>query len=206
MYYTDGKRIVEAVQINLDNLIETHELLNSTPYNIHTGGITVLSDGVRFHIPNGDYLLKINDNFHSCNADKFKQCYRLVTVETTEEKLAGMNSIKDTQEANLGDCSDEYMVGLYNGMEFMIAIMEDREPLFKDIAISTKADAKDDLSFVHSLLSCFSDVDIITHMECRNNLRHRQEPVRDETIKHDGPEVYLKQDNGQMQDTKYMDD
>jgi hypothetical protein len=128
----------------------------------------------------------------------------LVTVETTEEKLVGMNNIKDTQEQNLGDCSDEYMIGLYNGFEFMIAVMEDREPVFKDIKVVNKADVKDDLHFVHSLLSCFSDMDLLKHLDIRGLAKNGLSEI-DETIKHDGPEVYLKQDNG-PKETKYMDE
>lgn len=50
-----------------------------------------------------------------------------------------MNQIKDIQEENV-DNTDSYMVGLYNGMEFMVSIAEDREPLFKFVARDNKED------------------------------------------------------------------
>lgn len=133
MYYTDGKRIVEAVKVNLINLTETHELLNNNPYNITNKGIIVYSDGTQFFVSHGDYLLKIDDYFYSCDIDKFKACYRIVSDETLEDKLKQMNHFKQIQENALVSDSGPYMTGLYNGMEFMLAIMEDRETVFKEI-------------------------------------------------------------------------
>lgn len=45
-----------------------------------------------------------------------------------KERLKNIKEIKNVQKKNL---TDDYMVGLYNGMEFALAIMENREPVYE---------------------------------------------------------------------------
>ena len=47
-----------------------------------------------------------------------------------EELLKEMNDILQVQSQQDLE-NDKYMLGLYNGMEFMIALAEKREPKFK---------------------------------------------------------------------------
>ena len=46
------------------------------------------------------------------------------------KRLKELKRIKDIQEQNLRAESDEYMVGLYNGLELAVAIMENRKPVY----------------------------------------------------------------------------
>lgn len=46
-----------------------------------------------------------------------------------KKKIKEANSLKELQSKKL---EDDYMVGLYNGMELIIALMEGREPVFED--------------------------------------------------------------------------
>lgn len=54
------------------------------------------------------------------------------TVKISKDIIDGMREILETQ-GNDGNWNyDEYMFGLYNGMEFMVAMIEGREPVFRD--------------------------------------------------------------------------
>lgn len=50
----------------------------------------------------------------------FGKCYK--------ERIKNIKEIKNVQKKNL---TDDYMVGLYNGMELALAIMENREPVYE---------------------------------------------------------------------------
>ena len=46
-------------------------------------------------------------------------------------KLFELKRVKDVQEQSLKGVHDDYMIGLYNGLEMAVAILEDREPIFE---------------------------------------------------------------------------
>lgn len=46
-------------------------------------------------------------------------------------KTKQIKEIRDLQKQSLQKNPDDYMVGLYNGLEFALAIMESREPVFE---------------------------------------------------------------------------
>ncbi len=52
--------------------------------------------------------------------------------ETVEDKLCKLNELKEIQGREGTIDRGNYMIGLYNGLELSIAIMEDREPIYKD--------------------------------------------------------------------------
>lgn len=54
----------------------------------------------------------------------------LLNVLRTKTKQ--LKSIKDLQEQSLNRSQDDYMIGLYNGLELSVAMMENREPVFLD--------------------------------------------------------------------------
>ena len=47
----------------------------------------------------------------------------------TEEKLAKAKEMLSIQADSI---VDDYMLGMFNGMEFMLSLMEEREPKYKD--------------------------------------------------------------------------
>ena len=49
----------------------------------------------------------------------------------TKGKVAKINDVKKLQKQSLQTSNDDYMVGLYNGLEIAAAILEDREPVFE---------------------------------------------------------------------------
>lgn len=51
-------------------------------------------------------------------------------MNTLKNKTNEVKRIRDLQKQSLETSSDNYMVGLYNGLEFAVAIMEGREPEF----------------------------------------------------------------------------
>ena len=48
-----------------------------------------------------------------------------------KKRVKELKRIRDLQKQALETDADEHMVGLYNGLEFAVAIMEDREPIFE---------------------------------------------------------------------------
>ena len=60
-----------------------------------------------------------------------------------EELLEKMNEMLNVQGQNGNWDYDTYMHGLYNGMEFMLAIAEKRDPKFRDAPKIWLADLKD---------------------------------------------------------------
>ena len=47
-----------------------------------------------------------------------------------KKRIRELKRIKDIQEQNLGEDQNEYMVGMYNGLELAVAIMENRPPVY----------------------------------------------------------------------------
>lgn len=45
-------------------------------------------------------------------------------------KLFELKRVKYVQEQNLGEDQNDYMVGMYNGLELAVAIMENRLPVY----------------------------------------------------------------------------
>jgi hypothetical protein len=45
-------------------------------------------------------------------------------------RLKELKKIKDVQKQSLGEKQDDYMVGMYNGLELAVAIMENRTPVY----------------------------------------------------------------------------
>ena len=59
-------------------------------------------------------------------------------TETTQDKLRSLVALQGTD----GNWDyDEYMHGMFNGMEFMLAIIEERDPQFREAPKAWKADA-----------------------------------------------------------------
>lgn len=50
---------------------------------------------------------------------------------TNKKRVKELKRIRGLQRQALETDTDDYMVGLYNGLEFAVAIMEDREPVFE---------------------------------------------------------------------------
>ena len=49
-------------------------------------------------------------------------------------KKKQIKEIRDLQEQNIvNDENDEYMIGVYNGIEIALAMLENREPIFKTV-------------------------------------------------------------------------
>lgn len=47
-----------------------------------------------------------------------------------KKRIRELKRIKDIQEQNLGEDQNEYMVGMYNGLELAVAIIENRPPVY----------------------------------------------------------------------------
>ena len=47
-----------------------------------------------------------------------------------KSKIKQIKKIKEIQKQNIDRIKDDYMVGIYNGLELAVAIMEEREPEF----------------------------------------------------------------------------
>lgn len=52
-------------------------------------------------------------------------------MNTLRSKTKQVKGIRDLQKQSLEKSADDYMVGLYNGLEMAVAIMESREPDFE---------------------------------------------------------------------------
>ena len=49
-------------------------------------------------------------------------------------KKKQIKEIRDLQEQNIANNeNDEYMIGVYNGIEIALAMLENREPIFKTV-------------------------------------------------------------------------
>lgn len=46
-------------------------------------------------------------------------------------KTKQIKKIRELQKQSLQNNPDDYMTGLYNGLEMAVAILEDREPMFE---------------------------------------------------------------------------
>lgn len=51
-------------------------------------------------------------------------------MNTLKSKTKEVKNIRDLQKQSLEKSTDDYMVGLYNGLEMATAILENREPEF----------------------------------------------------------------------------
>lgn len=51
-------------------------------------------------------------------------------MNTLRSKTKQVKEVRDLQKQSLEKLTDDYMVGLYNGLEMSIAILEGREPEF----------------------------------------------------------------------------
>lgn len=51
-------------------------------------------------------------------------------MNTLKSKTKEVKNIRDLQKQSLEKSADDYMVGLYNGLEMATAILEGREPEF----------------------------------------------------------------------------
>ena len=56
-------------------------------------------------------------------------------LKNANRKLEHIKTLKNVQEQNL---EDDYMIGLYNGMEIAVAILEDRKPVYKSCINKTE--------------------------------------------------------------------
>lgn len=56
-------------------------------------------------------------------------------LKNANKKLEHIKILKNVQENNL---EDNYMVGLYNGMELAVSILEDRKPKYKSCINKTE--------------------------------------------------------------------
>lgn len=56
-------------------------------------------------------------------------------LKNANKKLEHIKTLKNVQENNL---EDNYMVGLYNGMELAVSILEDRKPKYKSCINKTE--------------------------------------------------------------------
>lgn len=52
-------------------------------------------------------------------------------MNTLRSKTKQVKDIRDLQKQSLEKLPDDYMVGLYNGLEMAVAILENREPEFE---------------------------------------------------------------------------
>ena len=77
------------------------------------------------------------DEYHFSNADG-KQKYSLVAKETnsslqlTDKQESDLNSVLDIQGQDGNWDVEPYMTGMFNGMELMDSIVDEREPKFRD--------------------------------------------------------------------------
>lgn len=54
-------------------------------------------------------------------------------MNTLKSKTKEVKNIRDLQKQSLEKSTDDYMVGLYNGLEMATAILENREPEFLNL-------------------------------------------------------------------------
>lgn len=54
-------------------------------------------------------------------------------MNTLRSKTKEVKNIRDLQKQSLEKSTDDYMMGLYNGLEMATAILENREPEFLDL-------------------------------------------------------------------------
>lgn len=71
-------------------------------------------------------------------------------ITKQKEKIETMKEMMKIQGADGNWNYDEYMHGMYNGMEFMLSIVEGREPVYKDKPNQWKKDEKTNLKPISS--------------------------------------------------------
>lgn len=67
------------------------------------------------------------------------------------KQLDDLKNVRDIQGYNGNWNYDEYMWGVYNGLELALAIMENREPVYKDKPKKFSADPEPDQKFKDKL-------------------------------------------------------
>ena len=91
----------------------------------------------------------------------------------TNDKMSAINDLLRIQGYNGNWNYDPYMQGLYNGMEVVIAILEDREPVFKSAPEKWLHDHKD--TVVGNTIGSVRD-DIINAFKNGADLSNRDTP------------------------------
>lgn len=56
-----------------------------------------------------------------------------IEVQVLNERLNKMNELLEIQGRLTEEDSSDYMIGLYNGMELMLSVIEDRKLKLKDL-------------------------------------------------------------------------
>ena len=51
-------------------------------------------------------------------------------MNTLRSKTKQVKEVRDLQKQSLEKLTDDYMIGLYNGLELAVAIMENRKPAY----------------------------------------------------------------------------
>ncbi len=67
-------------------------------------------------------------------------------MELTDKQLDALRELVDIQGYEGNWDYDEYMFGMYNGMELMLAMVEGREPKFKEKPETYRQDLPEDKS------------------------------------------------------------
>lgn len=67
-----------------------------------------------------------------------------------KEKIEAMREMMEIQGSDGNWNYDEYMHGMYNGMEFMLSIVEGREPIYREKPDKWKKDMESNLKPVAS--------------------------------------------------------
>lgn len=110
--------------------------------------------------------------------------------------IADLFKMRNIQHDSLSTDRNDYMVGLYNGLEMALAMFEERDPMFEQANETNK--------LVSTILSCFSNDDLINHISARGILRSQEKQQRDDSVKSD--ESYSsKQSNPQEEKNKYWE-
>lgn len=69
---------------------------------------------------------------------ELREVYKMLLNKTKK-----INQIKELQKQNVeNNKHDEYMVGVYNGIEMTLAILENREPIFINVLKEPKTTEK----------------------------------------------------------------
>ena len=93
-----------------------------------------------YHIGKLDFSRKFFDAFDRMHG----RCFQIIKTEngiTTVEKIDAVNMIKADKIRNAHEIhgrngswdENEYMCGLFNGMEYALSVIEDREPKYRTV-------------------------------------------------------------------------
>lgn len=154
--FKDRKILANLNEVDLLNIIEflqddRRQCLDEEEHNKLKEEITNLSKDVDM------WNAKYNDMFDENRMLK-KQ------VEEWEHHLKCSREMLDIQGQKGNYDYDEYMLGLYNGMEYIIALFETREPNFisgKDVEFTNnKTQQKKFIKWLEDYLNLFDNMDI----------------------------------------------